>query len=87
VWPEPFGIAALEAMSFGKPVIASNTGGLPEIVRSGENGILVEPGDHLALARAITTLYRDQGEILRMGKNAARLLRQNFDSEIVIPRI
>jgi glycosyltransferase involved in cell wall biosynthesis len=48
---EPFGIVLLEAGLFGVPVIATKTGGVPEIISDGENGILVEPDDALALAR------------------------------------
>ena len=51
---EAWGLAALEAMAHGVPVIASDTGGLPELVEDGNGGWLVRPGDPGALARAIT---------------------------------
>lgn len=54
--PEPFGLVALEAMSAGKPVIAANHGGLPEIVQNGISGILVIPGSSPDLAQAIKVL-------------------------------
>jgi len=44
-WPEVFGIVTVEALAFGKPVIASNTGGLPEIITNGQTGWLFEPGN------------------------------------------
>jgi len=56
LWPEPFGLVALEAAAAGKPVIASNIGGLRDIVADGETGLLVEPGDIPALAGAIQRL-------------------------------
>jgi glycosyltransferase involved in cell wall biosynthesis len=48
-WPEVFGIVSVEALAFGKPVIASNTGGLPEIIVEGQTGWLFEPGNIQAL--------------------------------------
>lgn len=50
---EGFGLSALEAMRAGKAVIASSVGGLPELVVDGETGFLVQPGDPIALAKAI----------------------------------
>jgi glycosyltransferase involved in cell wall biosynthesis len=56
---EAWGLAALEAMAHGVPVIASNIGGLPEILEDGNGGWLVAPGDPAALARAITYAAAD----------------------------
>jgi glycogen synthase len=56
---EAFGIASLEAMVCGKAVVASDCGGIPEVVRDGETGLLVPPGDAVALSQAITTLLHD----------------------------
>jgi glycosyltransferase involved in cell wall biosynthesis len=57
--PEPFGLVIIEAMAAGKPVIASNGGAVPEIVRHGENGMIIEPGNASKLAVAISTLHRE----------------------------
>ena len=58
---------ALEAMAAGKPLIASRVGGLPELVRDGENGVLVAEKDVRALAGALVALARDPGRRLRLG--------------------
>jgi glycosyltransferase involved in cell wall biosynthesis len=68
---EGFGIAAVEAMAQGLPVVATRVGGLPEVVMDTETGILVAPRDSQALANAIDTLIADPALRLRMG-NAGR---------------
>jgi glycosyltransferase involved in cell wall biosynthesis len=67
---EGFGIAALEAMGFGLPVIGSSAGGVREFVRHGENGFLVAPGDHESVGRHIEALHRDRGRLIAMGTAA-----------------
>lgn len=57
---ESFGLAALEAMSCGVPVVASATGGLPEVVRDGETGFLHHPGDVEAMATSVVSLLKDR---------------------------
>lgn len=70
VEPEPFGIVLLEAMGCGKPLISTNIGGPREIVVHGETGLLVNPGDHEALARAVSDLLADPVGAKRMGERA-----------------
>lgn len=67
---ESFGIAALEAMAFGLPVIGSRAGGVHSFVRHGENGFLVAPGDREAVRRQIEGLNADRGRLARMGAEA-----------------
>lgn len=72
---EAFGVAVLEAAACGRPTIASRVGGVPEVLRDGETGLLVPPGDETALAEAILRLARDPETCRRMGE-AGRLLVQ-----------
>jgi glycosyltransferase involved in cell wall biosynthesis len=58
---EGFGIAVVEALAAGKAVVATNVGGLPEVVEEGETGLLVAPDDPGALAAAVLSLLRDDG--------------------------
>jgi glycosyltransferase involved in cell wall biosynthesis len=69
---EAFGIAYLEAMRFGLPVIASSAGGAHELITQGEHGYLVAPGDAAALAQHIQTLHHDRDGLRRMSLAAYR---------------
>lgn len=61
-------LVVLEAMATGVPVVASETGGLPDLVRPGENGLLVRPGDAEDLARAIVSLLLDPEGACQLGQ-------------------
>jgi glycosyltransferase involved in cell wall biosynthesis len=61
-------LTLLEGMSFGNPIIASNVGGIPEIVQNNENGLLVEPGSVTELAEKISLLIKNPGLRNRLGK-------------------
>ncbi len=65
---EPLGIVNLEAMACGTAVVASRVGGIPEVVADGETGLLVQPGDPPALARAINALVTDERRAAEMGR-------------------
>jgi glycosyltransferase involved in cell wall biosynthesis len=67
IWEEAFGLAALEPMACGVPVIASRVGGIPEIVVDGETGRLVPPGDEAALARVMAEVLSNSAERDRLG--------------------
>lgn len=73
---ESFGIAALEAMAFGLPVIGSEDGGVRELVRHAHNGFLVAGGDHAAVGRHLETLHSDRARLAAMGLAA----RQTFSA-------
>ena len=69
---EIFGIVNLEAMACGIPIVASKVGGIPEIVKDGENGLLVPPRDSEALADAIIYLLENEDIREKMGKNGRK---------------
>ena len=71
-------IAILEGMASGKPVIASKVGGIPDIIRQGENGILVPPKDSEELARAIHKILTNPSEGKRLGTNAQKEAFERF---------
>ena len=75
-YSETFGLVALEAMQMGRPVIASNVGGLPEIVS--EHGCLVPPKDPEALCKAIQDLLNQPEKALQMGVQARKYAMANF---------
>ena len=86
VWADPCPTVALEAMANGRPVIASASGGLPEIVEDGVTGLLVAPGDPVALRAAITRLLDDPA--LREGMGARGRERvTRFSTETVLPAL
>ncbi|MCI4326329.1 MAG: glycosyltransferase family 4 protein [Thermoplasmata archaeon] len=75
---EPFGMAVLEAMACGRPIVASATGGLADLVQDGENGFLVPPGDASALAAALNRLVADPRLREQMGRASRRRAESQF---------
>lgn len=86
IWPEPFGIVVIEAMTAGRPVIASHIGGIPDIIDDGRTGLLVPPGNVAALSQAMQQLAADPTLRDCMGQ-AARQKSHHFQATTVIPRI
>ncbi|HEY4691097.1 MAG TPA: glycosyltransferase [Anaerolineae bacterium] len=83
---ESFGMVALEAMACGRPVIASEVGGLAYLVRDGETGFHVPEGDPVALASAIARLLQDNALRERLGRQAAAWA-QNYAWACVADRL
>jgi glycosyltransferase involved in cell wall biosynthesis len=75
---ESFGVAAVEAAACGLPVIASNTGGLPEVVLNGETGFLVPPGKPNAIAQKAILLIKDAAMRRRMGEAGRKFVEENY---------
>ncbi len=77
-WPEAFGLTLVEAMAAGKPVVATQVGAVPEIVRHGVEGWLVPPNDPRAMADGIARLLQDRPMATRMGQAAQVRVREAF---------
>lgn len=84
---EPFGRVLIEAMSQGTPVVATNSGGVPEIVRHGECGLLYRVGDRAALAGHIRCLLSDDTARARMGRQARERAAAAFGIERTVGRL
>ncbi len=84
---EGFGRVLIEAMAMGKPVIASRTGGVPEVVEDGSTGLLAPPGDVEALARAIDTLLRNGDMRAEMGKRGYGRVKDLFDLKKTVEHV
>ena len=78
---EGLGVAALEAMAAGKPVIATRVGGLAESVVDQATGLLVPAQDSAALAAAIARLVKDDALAAEMGRRGAQRVRDRFTLE------
>lgn len=78
---EAFGLVLAEAMACGVPVVASRAGAIPEVVKNGETGLLVNPCDPVALADGIETLARDKPLRQKMSQEAISRVRANFTLE------
>lgn len=82
---ESFGLSALEAMACGVPVVASNTGGLPEVVEDGVSGFLHTPGNVDAMAASIRKLLSDDELAKKMGAAARERASSKFRREALLP--
>jgi L-malate glycosyltransferase len=83
---ESFGLVALEAMACEVPVVASNVGGLPEVIISGVEGFLVEPRDIESMAERSLEVLADESRRIEMGKRARATARLRFCSTKIIPQ-
>jgi glycosyltransferase involved in cell wall biosynthesis len=78
VRPEPFGRVILEGMLMGKPVVATDAGGVPELIEHGRTGFLVPPGDAAAMAACLTAIVARPEEAAAVGERARTWARQRF---------
>ena len=74
---EGFGLTILEANAIGKPVVASNVGGIPSVVTHGYNGLLVPPNNISRLAEAILWLSRNRKAVAAMGRNGRKVAEEH----------
>ena len=83
-YSETFGMSLVEAMGQGLPVISTFSGGVPYVVRNGEDGILFEAGDLPALQNALERLVNDRALRMQMGKAAWKDCTERFAGGIVL---
>ncbi len=84
---EPLGLVALESLATGTPVVASRTGGLPEIVHDGKSGRLVTPSDPADLAEAIIVMANDRKMCRTFGSAGQSFVKQQFDPQRLTDRV
>ena len=83
-----FPTVILEAMASARPVVSTRLAGIPELVRQGETGILVSPGDTIALAQGLEQLLRDPDLRLRYGRAGRARIEQHFQiANTVVPLV
>lgn len=83
---ESFCLSILELMSVGCPSAAFAVGGIPEVVVSGEHGLLVPFGDTAALARGVESIIRDPARRSNLGRAARDRARERFSAATIVPR-
>jgi glycosyltransferase involved in cell wall biosynthesis len=83
---EGMGRVLVEAMAAGRPIVATSVGGIPDLVRDGENGFLVEPGDTEGLAQKISRLL-DQKDMRKAMGERGRLIAHEFSVERMVEKI
>jgi phosphatidylinositol alpha-1,6-mannosyltransferase len=81
---EGFGISLLEASSSGLPVVAGRSGGIPDAVREGETGVLVDSENHRAVAAAIAALLADPARAARLGEAGRRAVVEHYNWDRVV---
>ena len=79
---EGLGIVILEAMAAGKPIVATNVGGIPELIESGQNGILVEADEEGKLASTIVNVLSDNSLARVIGENNIQKVREHYSWEV-----
>ena len=83
---ESFGLVFLEAMRWGTPVVGTKAGGIPEIIKDGESGLLVSPGNHTELAAAIASVLNDREKRRRLGESGRRRVEEEFSATTMATR-
>ena len=81
VWYEVFGLAIVESFNYGKPVVASAIGAIPEIVENGKTGMLYQTGDAEDLCKKVTWMFDNPESARQMGLNAQKLAAHRYSSE------
>lgn len=87
LWPEPFSLVGIEAMSYAKPVVAFAVGGIPEWLEDGVTGFLIHPGDLTGMAEKIDFLLQNPSVARQMGQEGRQQAEQRFTSRQYVPKL
>jgi glycosyltransferase involved in cell wall biosynthesis len=83
VWHEPFGRSLIEAMVCGRPVVATKVGGIPELIKQNETGLLVKPASSEELANGLIALLCAEKMRMRMGMLGRRVVKEKYNAEVI----
>ena len=86
-WPEAFGLTLVEAMAAGKPVVATQAGAVPEVIRHDVDGWLVPSNDPSLMAEGIARLLNDRTAARRMGQEAQQRVREAFSLDHMVDQV
>jgi len=87
LWMENCPVAVLEAMAHGRAVVATRIGGVPELVREGTTGLLVERGNHREVANAVLSLLEAPATVVDMGRRGFEAYAARYTPEIHLERL
>jgi glycosyltransferase involved in cell wall biosynthesis len=87
IWYENYPMTILDAFSWGKAVIGSNLGGIPELVIPGETGLLAEPGDPEDLAAKMAAVWENPELAVEMGRKGRTRIETELSPEVYIDRV
>ena len=85
--PEPFARVVIESMATGKPLVAMNEGGIPEVIEDGVSGILIPPKNSSLMAKAIIDLFNDKEKSRKIGFTARKNVEKKFSIEENVKKI
>ena len=84
---ETLGVTTIEAISYGLPVIASNLGGIPDVVKNGETGLLFNPGNYEELAQKIILVLEDESLARELVARGQKHIERNFSWEMIVLKL
>ena len=86
IGPSDYPLPLLEAMATGKPVIATDVGGISEIITNNDSGLLIEPNNSMQLAAAISTVLQNEDLSTKFGHHALSFVQKKFSVDEVVKK-